>query len=99
MKKTLFFLHLYSTSSGYIMEASNLGSRTLAQRFTNFLSIYVTLNQVRFAEFSMHVISIQGQAFLWHQIRCIMGILFLIGQEKEQPEVILELLDVEKNPR
>ena len=42
---------------------------------------------------------ISSQAFLWHQIRCLMGVLLLIGQEKEKPEVILELLDISKCPR
>ncbi|KAF9407452.1 hypothetical protein HW555_012530 [Spodoptera exigua] len=48
---------------------------------------------------SMYYLQIEGNAFLWHQIRCIMGVLLLIGQGKEAPEVIKELLDVEKNPR
>lgn len=42
---------------------------------------------------------VTGQAFLYHQVRCMMAILFLIGQRMESPEVIDELLDVEKNPR
>ncbi|XP_017892079.1 tRNA pseudouridine(38/39) synthase isoform X2 [Ceratina calcarata] len=42
---------------------------------------------------------VTGQAFLWHQIRCLMGVLFLVGEEKEKPEVMLELLDIEKCPR
>ncbi|XP_043263103.1 tRNA pseudouridine(38/39) synthase isoform X1 [Colletes gigas] len=42
---------------------------------------------------------ITSQAFLWHQIRCLMGILLLIGEGKEKPQVILELLDIEKYPR
>ncbi|XP_068023383.1 tRNA pseudouridine(38/39) synthase isoform X2 [Melanerpes formicivorus] len=33
------------------------------------------------------------------QVRCMMAILFLVGQGAESPEVIDELLDVEKNPR
>lgn len=39
-----------------------------------------------------------GQAFLWHQVRCIMAVLILIGENNEQPHVIKDLLDVEKNP-
>lgn len=42
---------------------------------------------------------VTGQAFLYHQVRCMMAILFLIGQGMESPEIIDELLDVEKNPR
>lgn len=48
---------------------------------------------------SMFYLQIEGNAFLWHQIRCIMGVLLLVGQGKETPGVIRELLDVEKNPR
>jgi tRNA pseudouridine38/39 synthase len=42
---------------------------------------------------------IVGQAFLWHQIRCIVEVLFYIGRELEPPSVITDLLDVDKNPR
>ncbi|XP_051494474.1 tRNA pseudouridine(38/39) synthase [Apus apus] len=42
---------------------------------------------------------VTGQAFLYHQVRCMMAILFLIGQRMESPEIIDELLDVEKNPQ
>lgn len=43
-------------------------------------------------------IEIVGQAFLWHQIRCIMSILFYIGRGQESPELVKELLDVQTNP-
>ncbi|KAJ8707658.1 hypothetical protein PYW07_011335 [Mythimna separata] len=48
---------------------------------------------------SMYYLLIEGNAFLLHQIRYIMAVLLLIGQGKETPEVISELLDVEKHPR
>lgn len=48
--------------------------------------------------YQMHFIEIVGQAFLYHQIRNIMAVLFLIGQKLESPNVIKELLDVEKHP-
>lgn len=48
--------------------------------------------------FRLYHLQITGLAFLYHQVRCIMGVLFLIGQRKEEPEVIKELLNVEKNP-
>jgi len=41
---------------------------------------------------------IEGQAFLWHQIRCIASVLFMIGKKLEKPEVVNELFDVETNP-
>ncbi|XP_048751243.1 uncharacterized protein LOC125662947 isoform X2 [Ostrea edulis] len=49
--------------------------------------------------YQMCELTIVGLAFLWHQIRCIVAMLFMIGQGKEKPEIIDELLDVEKNPR
>jgi tRNA pseudouridine38/39 synthase len=42
---------------------------------------------------------VRGSAFLWHQIRHMVAILFLVGQGLEKPSIITDLLDVEKNPR
>ncbi|CAO3631575.1 unnamed protein product [Cunninghamella blakesleeana] len=39
-------------------------------------------------------IVLKGTAFLWHQVRCIMSILFLVGQQLESPTIIHHLLDV-----
>lgn len=39
---------------------------------------------------------VQGSSFLWHQIRCIIAILLLVGQQKEEESIVEELLDVEK---
>ena len=41
---------------------------------------------------------IVGQAFLWHQIRCIASILFFVGRGLESPSVISDLLNVERHP-
>ena len=41
---------------------------------------------------------IVGQAFLWHQIRCIVAVLFMIGRGDEEPSIVTELLDVKKYP-
>jgi len=49
--------------------------------------------------YSMYRLILNGRAFLWHQIRCIVAVLFLVGDGKEEPSIIQELLDVEKNPR
>ena len=49
--------------------------------------------------YEMCELTIVGQAFLWHQIRCIVSILFLVGQQREPPAVVSELLDVERRPR
>eukprot|EP00127_Corallochytrium_limacisporum_P003089 Clim_evm18s146 gene=Clim_evmTU18s146 len=38
--------------------------------------------------------TITGQAFLWHQVRNMVAVLFLIGQRLEEPDLIKELLAV-----
>ncbi|KKY30025.1 putative trna-pseudouridine synthase [Diaporthe ampelina] len=42
---------------------------------------------------------VRGSAFLWHQIRCMVAVLFLVGQGLEDPGVVAELLDPERHPR
>ena len=46
-----------------------------------------------------YVFNLKGTAFLWHQVRCMMAIMFLVGQRLEHPSIVLDLLDVEKYPR
>ncbi|XP_072535024.1 tRNA pseudouridine(38/39) synthase [Salminus brasiliensis] len=47
----------------------------------------------------LYVFEVKGLAFLYHQVRCMMAVLLLIGQKLEAPEIIDELFDVENNPR
>ncbi|KAK3087246.1 hypothetical protein FSP39_003526 [Pinctada imbricata] len=49
--------------------------------------------------YQMCELTIVGMAFLWHQIRCIVSVLFMVGQGKERPEIIEELLDIDRLPR
>ncbi|KAG6360609.1 hypothetical protein INS49_011673 [Diaporthe citri] len=42
---------------------------------------------------------VRGSAFLWHQIRCMVAVLFLVGQGLEDPGVVAELLDPDRHPR
>ncbi|CAI7610092.1 unnamed protein product [Penicillium pancosmium] len=53
------------------------------------------------AEAPPHVYSftLYGSAFLWHQVRHMVAILFLVGQGLEPPSIVADLLDVEKTPR
>jgi tRNA pseudouridine38/39 synthase len=44
------------------------------------------------------VFNLIGTAFLWHQVRHIIAVLFLIGSGLEQPSLISDLLDVERFP-
>lgn len=45
-----------------------------------------------------YVFDLKGSAFLWHQVRCMVAILFLVGQKFEAPTIVDDLLNVEKFP-
>lgn len=45
-----------------------------------------------------YAFDLKGSAFLWHQVRCMVAILFLVGQGHEKPSIVLDLLNVEKYP-
>lgn len=47
----------------------------------------------------VYTFTLHGSAFLWHQVRHMVAILFLVGQNLEKPEIVSQLLDVETNPR
>lgn len=49
--------------------------------------------------YDLFIFEIKGLAFLYHQVRCMMALLLLIGQKLERPEIIDQLLDVSRNPR
>ncbi|RGP72705.1 hypothetical protein FLONG3_6713 [Fusarium longipes] len=42
--------------------------------------------------------NVRGSAFLWHQIRHMVAVLFLAGQRLEKPDVVTTMLDVASNP-
>jgi tRNA pseudouridine38/39 synthase len=46
----------------------------------------------------VYYLQIIGQAFLWHQIRYIAEVIFMVGRGYEPPSIISELLDVKKYP-
>ncbi|CAG8184930.1 unnamed protein product [Penicillium salamii] len=54
----------------------------------------VSQNVPQVYSFNLH-----GSAFLWHQVRHMVSILFLVGQGLESPSIVPELLDPAKNPR
>ncbi|KAI4196211.1 MAG: hypothetical protein LQ350_006704 [Teloschistes chrysophthalmus] len=45
----------------------------------------------------IYAFKVQGSAFLWHQVRHMVAILFLIGQGLEPPSLITDLLNISKN--
>jgi len=63
----------------------------------NFDIILLNENTTRKSA-NLYAFKIKGSGFLWHQIRFISSILFLIGKGLEKPDVILQLLDVVQVP-
>ncbi|KAH9506721.1 tRNA pseudouridine synthase 3 [Dermatophagoides farinae] len=47
--------------------------------------------------YSFCLFRIEASAFLWHQIRYIMAVLFLVGQHLESPNIFKELLNIHKH--
>lgn len=50
------------------------------------------------SEGSLHCVNLVGSAFLYHQVRCIMAVLFLVGCGRERVGVIDDLMRVEYDP-
>ena len=48
--------------------------------------------------FAMYQFLIKGNAFLYHQVRCTVGILFLIGRGLEPSTVVRDMLDLNVIP-
>ena len=48
---------------------------------------------------SVWAFTIKGTAFLYHQVRCMVAVLFLVGEGKEDERIISDLLDLERYPR
>lgn len=49
--------------------------------------------------YQLFIFEVKGLAFLYHQVRCMMAVLLLIGQKLEEPDIIDQLMDISKNPR
>ena len=44
-------------------------------------------------------IVIEGLAFLWHQVRCMVAVLMLVGVRLEKPDVLDHMLDIDACPK
>lgn len=47
---------------------------------------------------NLYYFEVHGSAFLWHQVRHMIAVLFLVGQGYEDPEIVDKLLDVQTTP-
>jgi tRNA pseudouridine38/39 synthase len=46
----------------------------------------------------LYYFEVRGSAFLWHQVRHLVAVLFLVGQGFETPDIVDKLLDVSQTP-
>ncbi|KAL7309590.1 pseudouridine synthase deg1 [Mucor circinelloides] len=72
-----------------------------SKNITNYERTVVSLDikpAVSNGDDEFYQVELKGTAFLWHQVRCIMAILFLVGQKLEKPEIVRELLDINVFP-
>ncbi|XP_054274210.1 tRNA pseudouridine(38/39) synthase-like [Macrosteles quadrilineatus] len=69
--------------------------RTVDNAGIKVISTNSTLNN---PGYDMCEFTLTSKGFLWHQVRCIVGVLVLIGRKLENPEIIQHLLDIEKCP-
>ncbi|AJV22133.1 Deg1p [Saccharomyces cerevisiae YJM1332] len=69
-----------------------------SKQITNFKRTIISSIILPLSE-TFYCFDLIGSAFLWHQVRCMMAILFLVGQSLEVPEIVLRLTDIEKTPQ
>jgi tRNA pseudouridine38/39 synthase len=71
---------------------------TMAMEHIKGVDLQPTSNAKMDGKPKVYTFTLHGSAFLWHQVRHMVAILFLVGQNLERPSLVSELLDVEKNP-
>ena len=76
----------------------NNGVVTFIRRIDSVNVVVVQKETEEDSSYDMCCLVIKSKAFLWHQIRCIVAVLLLIGEGLEDDTVIDELLDIETNP-
>lgn len=69
-----------------------------SKQITNYKRTIISAKIMKVNE-NFYCFDLIGSAFLWHQVRCMMANLFLIGQELEEVSLISDMLNIEKVPR
>ncbi|CCH45032.1 putative tRNA pseudouridine synthase [Wickerhamomyces ciferrii] len=46
----------------------------------------------------LYCFDLEGSAFLWHQVRNMVAILFLVGQKLESPGIVTQLMNIQETP-
>ncbi|XP_020964900.1 tRNA pseudouridine(38/39) synthase-like [Arachis ipaensis] len=84
-----------SDSKGYLVDED--GFDYMKIQFLRYIK--AQQRSLRYGGIELWVIKIRGSAFLWHHVRCMVAVLFMIGKGLESPNVIDMLLDTTSIPR
>lgn len=68
-----------------------------SKQITNFKRTMLT-SRIQELQHGFYCFDLEGTAFLWHQVRNMVAVLFLVGQGLEKPEIVRDLVDVDKHP-
>lgn len=68
-----------------------------SKQITNYFREVYSANIIHLKD-DYYVFDLKGSAFLWHQVRCMIAVLFLVGQKLEKPTLVDDLMNVEKYP-
>ena len=69
-----------------------------SKQITNYKRTIMSA-KIMYVSGDFYCFDLVGSAFLWHQVRCMMANLFLVGQGLEDITLISEMLDISKYPQ
>lgn len=90
-----FGVHIYHTDQRLCFSL-HLVSKCFTQFPKNLQFYYILLKSLvnilhRYADDELWAMTVRGSAFLWHQVRCMVAVLFMIGQGLESPDVSVHI--------
>eukprot|EP00760_Papus_ankaliazontas_P035175 PhM_4_TR7652/c0_g1_i1/m.102706/K01855/PUS3, DEG1; tRNA pseudouridine38/39 synthase len=66
---------------------------------SNFVRSVMRFEITVMADACLACAEIEGTAFLYHQVRCMMSVLFMVGRGDEAPDIVTRLLDLRQTPK
>ncbi|CCK69990.1 pseudouridine synthase DEG1 KNAG_0D02400 [Huiozyma naganishii CBS 8797] len=69
-----------------------------SKQITNYRRRIISGDIIRVNE-DFYCFDLVGTAFLWHQVRCMMACLFLVGQGLEKPSIVTDLMNIDLMPQ
>ena len=108
-RKYKYFFHSHSLDIEAMKEASSflIGTHDFRnfckkdkskpnQTFTREIMAASIQPSMSCGQWGLWEFEVKGSAFLYHQVRCMMGVLFLIGKGEKSVSFVKDLLDIER---